>query len=107
MGEVKVAHLAVVVSGLAEEIHNTNPGDDTGGKWVMRADEAVISYEWDRTVRYWRVYQTTVTGRTVSKTPSPGVYTWGRGDAGKPDWVVLLENEYYPVRQMHKTNKVM
>lgn len=105
MSEVKVAHLSIVVSGLSEEVHNTLAND--GGKWRFRVEEAVISYEWDRTVRYWRVVQTTVTGRTISKIPSPGMWTWPRGDGGKPEWVVLLENEHYPVRQVHKVNKII
>ena len=104
MSEVKVAHLSITVAGLSEELHNTLA---EGGKWRMQALEAVISYEWDRTVNYWRVVQTSVTGRTIGHVPAPKVYTWPRGDAGKPEWVVLLENKHYPVRQMHRTEKVL
>lgn len=108
MSEVKVAHLSIVVSGLSEEVHNTTPRDtDVAGRWRFKVEEAVLSYEWDRTVNYWRIVQTTVTGRTISKIPSPGIFTWARGDGGKPDWVVLLENQHYPTRQIHRTNKII
>ena len=109
MSTIKIAHFTVVISGLSEEVHNTTPDDtDLNGKWRMKVEEAVISYEWDRLVGYWRVVQTSVSGRTLSKkSPSPGFYTWPRGDAGKPQWVALLELENYPQRSMARDRKVL
>jgi hypothetical protein len=106
---VKVAHLTVVVTGLSEEVHNTTPDDTAGnGKWRMRVEEATLSYEWDRIVGYWRIVQTAVTGRSLSKkAPAPRVYTWPRGDAGKPTWVVALEFTHYPERDMDRKVKVL
>jgi hypothetical protein len=106
---VKVAHFTVVVTGLSEEVYNTTPDDSPdNGKWRMRVEEAVISYEWDRIVGYWRVVQTSVTGRSLSrKAPAPRVHTWPRGDGGKPVWVVALEHTHYPERDMDRKVKVL
>lgn len=109
MSTVKSAHFSVVVSGLSEELYNTNPDESPGnGKWRMRVEEATISYEWDRLAGYWRVVQTSVTGRTLSqKARAPRAYTWGRGDAGKPPWVVALELQHYPQRTMDRKVSVL
>lgn len=104
MAEVKVAHFTVVISGLSEEIHNTL---QEGGNWRMGVEQAAISYEWDRLVGYWRVVQTVVTGRTLGKVKSPGLYTWSHGDSGKPMWVVLLEHAHYPQRTIEKRERVL
>lgn len=104
MTQVKVAHFTVVISGLSEELYNTL---HDGGKWRMRIGEVAISYEWDRLVGYWKVVQTTATGRTVGHVKSPGMFTWPHGDGGKPMWVVLLEHKHYPQRTIEKKETVL
>lgn len=104
MPEVKSAHFSVVITGLSEEVHNTV---QEGGKWRMRVDELVISYEYDRLVGYWRAVQSTATGRTVGHVKAPDRHTWGHGDAGKPAWVVALEHTHYPQRTIEKKENVL
>lgn len=106
MAEVKSAHFSVVVTGVSEEVHNTKDCAESG-KWRMRVDELVISYEWDRLVGYWRVVQSCAVGRTVGHVPAPDRYTWGHGDAGKPAWVVALEHVHYPQRTVEKRGQVL
>ena len=106
MAEVKVAHFTVVVAGVSEEVHNTKDAHDSG-KWRIRVDELVISYEWDRLVQYWRVVQSTARGRSVGNVKGPTEYTWPHGDAGKPAWVVALEHTHYPQRTVEKRERVL
>lgn len=106
MTEVKVAHFVVVVAGLKEELHNTKDVTESG-KWRMRVDELVVSYEWDRLVQYWKVVQSTARGRSISQVKGPSEYTWPHGDAGKPAWVVALEHVHYPQRTIEKKENVL